>query len=40
MVMMLLLLMMVDVFGFFWVNCENDDGVDECDVEEDEERKN
>jgi len=29
MVMMLLLLMMVDVSGFFWINDENDDGVDE-----------
>jgi len=27
--------MMVDVSRFFWVNDEDDDGVDECDVEDD-----
>jgi len=37
MVMMLLLLMMVDVYGLFWVNDEDDDDVDECEVEDDEE---
>ena len=34
---MLLLLMMVDVSGLFWVNDEDDDDVDECEVEDDEE---
>jgi len=27
--------MMVDVSEFFWKNDENDDGVDECEVEDD-----
>ena len=34
---MLLLLMMVDVSALFWVNDEDDDDVDECEVEDDEE---
>jgi len=34
--MMMLSLMVVDVFEFFWVNDE-DDGVDEYDIEVDEE---